>query len=145
MPLSEHGGLVSCGLQKFWERLLGSIEVVPIVHEAILVTVLSGDDHCPAWAADGVGAKTLIKKHPLCCQTVDVGGWVGALQPSIICADGVRGMVVTENENDIGLLLGAKGKGRGSKQEEKEYSHDMSGKEGIISSSRRRASDSDPA
>ena len=79
MPLAEHRGLVTRSLQEFREGLLRSIKVIPVVHKAVLVAVLAGNDDSPAGTADGIRAKTFMKNHSLRCQSIDVGGWVGAL------------------------------------------------------------------
>ena len=52
MPLSEHGCLVAYLLQKLGECLLGAIKIISVVHEAILMAVLSGNNDCPAWATN---------------------------------------------------------------------------------------------
>ena len=52
VPLSEHGGLVSRLLQKLGKCLLRTIEIVPVVHKAVLVAVFTSNDHRPARTAN---------------------------------------------------------------------------------------------
>ena len=105
--------------------MLGAVEVVPVVHEAILVAVLAGDDDCPARSADRVGAKAFPEEHALGSQAVDVRRGINALEPAVVGADGVGSVIVAEDEDDVGLL-GAGEKREATGKEEK-HSHGMNG------------------
>ena len=63
-----------------------------------------------------------------------MGRRVRALQPAIIGADRMRRMIVTENENNIRLLLSSEGNEAGSEPEGNKDSHDRSKEVEIFSS-----------
>ena len=102
---AEEGGLVACFSQHFWKDGLVPIEAVAIVHEAILVAMLSGQDDGATGPTNGIGAKAFFKNHSLRSKLVDFGSGVQRFQPTFISPDGLGGMVVREDENDIGSLL----------------------------------------
>ena len=70
--------------------------------------VLAGQDRGPAGAADRVGHDAAVEPHPLPGQAVDVRRLD---QPAriVVGADGLVGMVVAEDEDDIGGGSGGAG------------------------------------
>ena len=70
-------------------------------------------------------AEALVEEHALGCEAVDVRRGINALEPAVVGADGVRGVIVAEDEDDVGLL------GAGEKREEagkeEKRSHGMDG------------------
>lgn len=104
MPLSNDGCLIAGFAKQFRKRLLRSVEVVSIVHEAIFVAVLSRNDDCAAGTTNGVCAKTILKQHALSRKRVDVWCWVNTFEPTVVSPDCVRSMIIGKDENDIGLL-----------------------------------------
>lgn len=94
VPFSEDCSIVAYFFEELGEGLLVAIELVPVVHEAIVMAVLTGEDDGSAGAADGVGAEAVFEKHSLRGELIDVGCRVDALEPALVCADGVRGVIV---------------------------------------------------
>src|SRR5262249_38279725 len=79
--------------------------------DAVLVTVLAGENGGPARRADGVGAEAVSKANAARRDAVDVGGLIDATP---IGGDGVRGMVIRHDVQDVGLRTSRSGKaGRG--------------------------------
>ena len=101
VPLAEDGGLVTVFLQEFGKGLLTAIETVAIGHKAVEVTVLTGQDHCTAGAADGIGHKTVLEAHSLTGDAVYIWSLVAV---GTICTDSLVTVVIRENEQDVGGL-----------------------------------------
>ena len=76
------------------------------------MAVLAGQDHRPARGADGVGYRTAGEAHPLSRQLIQVWSVVPG-ETAAIGTDGVGGVIVGEDKQDIGSgrfhfpLLGA--------------------------------------
>ena len=67
--------------------------------------MLAGLDHCSAGTTDRVGAETVLKKHALSREFIDLWGGIDRLQPAIVSADCIWGMVIRKNKDDIWTLL----------------------------------------
>ena len=102
---SVEGGVVACGAKNFWEDLLVPVKGVSVVHEAIFMAVLSAHDDGAGGTADGVGAERVFEEHAVSGELVDFRGGVDGFEPAIVGADGVGGVVVGEEEDDVGALL----------------------------------------
>ena len=102
MALSIDRCLVASFLQEFRENLLVPVKSVPVIHEPVLMTVLSTHDDGTARTTDGVGAETFFKEHSFCSELIDFRSGVDGLEPPVVRADGVGCMVVCKEKDDIG-------------------------------------------
>ena len=98
MPLSDHGGLVTCLLEEFGEGLLRAVEVDPVVDDAVDMAVFSSEDDGPAGSADRVGAEAVVKSHAPLGDAIEVGRFVDF---AAVATHGVRGVVVGHDEDDV--------------------------------------------
>ena len=73
MPLPNHGGLVACSLEQFWEGLLSAIEFVSVAAETVDVRVLAGLYNRPHRTTNAVSYVTSIESKPLPSKPIDVG------------------------------------------------------------------------
>jgi hypothetical protein len=64
VPFSEVRSAVAVLLRDSGEGLLVVIKFTPIVHEAILLTVLSGEDYGPTGSADAIDTGAVSKSIP---------------------------------------------------------------------------------
>lgn len=94
VPFSKERSFVACFLKEFGKGLLIAIEVIPVVHEAIVMAMLSGEDDGAARAADRVCAEAILEKHALRGELIDIWRRVDAFEPAIVGADCVRGVIV---------------------------------------------------
>ena len=101
MALAIDGGLVAGLLEELREGLLVPVEGVAVVHEPVLVAVLARLDDGPAGSAYGVRAETVLKEHALGGELVYVGRGVDGLEPTVVGPDGVRRVVVREDEQNV--------------------------------------------
>lgn len=102
--LAIQSGMVAGSAQDFGENLLVPIEAIPVVHEAIDVAVFATHDDGAGRAADRVGAEGIFKEHAVGGQLVDFWGRVDGFEPAVVGSDGVGGMVVGEEEDNVGFL-----------------------------------------
>ena len=103
VPLSDDGVGVTRFLKKLGESLLTAIELaIAVVVEAVEVGVLAGLNDGTHGSTDGVRHQTPIKSNALFCQSIHPGG-VQQLALVSVGADGLRGKVIAEDEEDIGL------------------------------------------
>jgi hypothetical protein len=65
------------------------------------MTELACQDHGSTGTTDGVCTEAVLKKHTLAGESINVGSRIDALEPSVVRPDGMTGMIVTENENDV--------------------------------------------
>jgi hypothetical protein len=105
MPFADEGRLIARRLKKLGEGLLRPVKNVGVVANPIEMAVPSSEDGGPARGAYPVGAKAVVKPHTFPGDPVDVRGLVEAAS---ITADGLRGVVVRHDEDDIG-----RGRGKG--------------------------------
>jgi len=101
VPLADDRRLVAGLLEQLGERLLRRVELDAVVDHPVRVAVLPRLDHRPARRADRVRHKTVMEDHPLGGQAVDLGRLVDL---RAVGADRVRGVVVGEDEEDVGPL-----------------------------------------
>ena len=99
MPFADDGGLVANALQE-----LGEVELAIVVARvqgghAVDVIVRAGEDGRAGGAANGIGAKTVVKAHAALGDAVEVGRGVDA---AAIATHGVGRVVVGHNEEDVG-------------------------------------------
>ena len=101
VPLAKDGRLVTGRTEQFGEGRLRTVEAtVGIVVETIQVGVLTRQDRRATRPADRVRDDAPVETHPLPGQAIDVRG---VDQPArvVIGTDGLVGMVVAENEDDV--------------------------------------------
>ena len=101
VPLADHRGLVTGGLQEFRERRLGPVEDgVGVVVETVPVGILAGQDHRAARAADGVRDQRPVEAHAFPGDPVDIRG-LDEFPLVAVGADGLVGMVIGVDEDDV--------------------------------------------
>ena len=110
MPLADEGRLIARRPKKLGEGLLRPVKNLGVVAYPVEMAVLSSEDSGPARSAYPVGAKAVVNPHPFPGDPVDVRGPVEAAS---ITADGLCGVVVRHDEDDIG-----RGRGEGDLAEE---------------------------
>ena len=110
MVFAYKAGLVTVGLHVLGQRGLALIEAGKFV-DAVDVRVFAGPDNGPTGRADGVGDEGVGKAHAFAGETVEVGRWGDFCEASAVCADGVGGVVVRHDEEDVGPVFA-----RGEKQ-----------------------------
>ena len=98
VPLADHARVIARRLEVLRHRGLRAVEAVEGRH-AVEVAVLAGEDRRPAGAADRVDAEAVVEPHARLGQAIEVGRLV---HPAAIGADGVRGVVVAHDEQDVG-------------------------------------------
>ena len=82
------------------------------------MAVLTGENTGAGRATDGVSTKGILKDGSARCQSVDVGSRGDFGEVAAVCRDGSQGVVVREEEKDIGLLgNGQSGRAKGEKGE----------------------------
>src|SRR5690606_30878607 len=75
------------------------------------VAVFTRLNDCPAGSADGVGDEDVVERHPLLCQTVEIGRLVDL---RTVGPDRMRGVIVAEYEDDVRTLACLRGGGGGA-------------------------------
>ena len=85
--------------------MLMAVEPVAVGSKAVDVGILAGLDDRPHWATDGIGDKTATKEHALLGELVDVWCADDVFEVAAIGTDGLVGVVVCEDEDDVGLLV----------------------------------------
>ena len=101
VPLADDRRLVAGAVQQLGERDLRAVEpAVGVVVEAVAVGVFPGQDRGPAGPADGIRHDAAVESHPFPGQAIDVRRLD---QPAriVVSADGLIGMVVAEDEEDV--------------------------------------------
>ena len=106
MVLANNGGVVSSGLEGFWESPLFLVEdsAIVILHESIDVTVFGCDDNCSGGTTQRVSNQGVVEAHalvgkPVDVRCVDMGSTIGT--------DSLHGVVVGHHEEDVWSLIGA--------------------------------------
>ena len=102
VPFADHGRLVSRLLHLRREILSLGGEVAVEIEHAVGLRILAGDDAGPAGCADGVVAVDPVETHPVLGQGVDVGRGIQPGQAAAVSADGLGGMIIGHDEQDIG-------------------------------------------
>ena len=119
VPLADDGGLVPGLLEKLREGELGAVEDgIRIIVEPVHVRILAGQDDGAAGSADGIGDEGAIETHAFLGDAVDVRRLV-QLPRVAVGADGLIGMVIGEDEDDVGLLGGSGGQESADQTEKK--------------------------
>ena len=100
VPLADHGGLVAGALEFLGDVIALGVERLFEGVDAVLVAVLAGEDGGAAGRADRVGAEAVGEAHAAVGDAVDVRRLVDA---AAVGGDGVGGVVVGHDEEDVGL------------------------------------------
>ena len=103
MPLSNHRGLVSRGLEQFGKRLLVSVELVTVGDKAIQVAVLASLNHSSTGATNRVGHIAALKSHSPFRDSIHVRCYYSR---RIVGTERLLAVIIGENENDVGLSIG---------------------------------------
>ncbi len=92
-------GLVASLLEELGEGDLGAVEAtVVIVVEAVEVRIFAGEDAGATGPAEGIRRQATVEAHAFGGDAVDVGGFV---QAGAVGADGLVGVVVAEDEDNV--------------------------------------------
>ena len=102
VPFAEEGGVVASGLEELGEGGLGTVEELVEAGDAVFVGVFSGEDGGAGGGAEGVGGEGVLEAHPFFGEAVK-GGGLDVFVP--VATEGLAGVVVGENEDDVGLWL----------------------------------------
>ena len=101
MPFSEYSSPVADLLQELGEGHLPGVETVTVSFEAVFVAVLARKNTGPAWPADRIGAEVSFEDGAFPGNPVNIRGLVD-FRP--VSRDGLGGMIVREDEYDVGLF-----------------------------------------
>ena len=101
MQLSKHGCLVARFLKKLREGHIGRVKRKVIVHLAIQVGKLSGQDRSSTWRTDGIGHGGIGKQHPHRGDPINIWSFY---QVIAVSQNGLISMVIRHNKNDIRTL-----------------------------------------
>ena len=106
VDLADHHGLVAVLLQDFLKLLLVMVEAVTVGVFAVHVTVLAGQQRGATGSADRVPHVATIEANAVAGDAIDVGGGVERLQASTVGSDGLVGVIVAEDPDDVGSAGG---------------------------------------
>jgi hypothetical protein len=114
MPLPDHRGLVTRLPELHREKLLLGSDLAVEVENPISLGVLPGDDAGPGGRADRVVGERAGEAHPASRQRIDVGCRIEPGQAPPVGPDGLGGVVVGHDEQDVraSLLRGVRGRGQ---------------------------------
>ena len=101
VELAKHGRLVASLLKELGKGDVGGIEGEIVVDFTVEVGVLAGEDGGTAWRTDGVGHRGIGKAHAHLGYAVNVGG---LYQSIAVGRDGLVGMVIRHDKDDVGSL-----------------------------------------
>jgi len=101
MPFAENSCLVACLMQDPGAGKLGGVKTLPKPVQSVLVAVFSCKNGGPAGGTNGIGAIDIGKSHPFFSQPVYVHGGSFFCKDPSIAADGLGGMVVCHDEQDV--------------------------------------------
>lgn len=119
VPFADEGGLVTGLLEAFGEGDLGAVEGLLVGALAVGVAVESGEEGGARGGADGVSAEEVAHEHAFCGEAVDVGCGVSG---GAVGGDGLSGVVVGEDEDDVGWCCCGLSEGGGGEEEGEEES-----------------------
>ena len=104
MPLPDHGCLIAIGTEHFCHIVALWVHGIGQGLYAIEVTILAGEDAGAAGSTDRVGDEAVVELHSSGGNSVDVRGLVYL---AAIGADGMGGVIVGHDEDDVRTLLGS--------------------------------------
>ena len=118
MPLADDGRLVARALQHLGKGRLAAVEATEVVvHEAILVAVLAGQNGGARRTADGVAAIGSLKQQAFPGDAVDVGSRRDLfVATALVCRDGLQRVIVGEDEENVRALGGSQRHQRGDEK-----------------------------
>ena len=105
MTLAINGRLIASLSKNLGEDLLIPVETIAVVHEAILVAVLPGQNNGSARSANRVRAEAFLEKHALIGELIDVGSWIDRLQPAVVGANRMGCVIITKDKEDVGSFV----------------------------------------
>ncbi len=100
MPLAEERGLIPCRLEVLGKETDGITFRSLIVHDPVMVHVLSGEDRCPAGRAQGGADEGIPQMGPLLGQAVEVWRFeeLGCFRHE---PQEVEAVIVAKDEDDV--------------------------------------------
>ena len=99
VELAKHRRLIPCILKELGKGDVGGVEGKVVVDFTVEVGMLASEDGGATWRANRVGHRGIRKAHAHLCDAVNVGGLDKAIA---IGRDGLVGMVICHNKNDVG-------------------------------------------
>jgi len=72
VPFADHSSFVTDPLQQLGESLLTTIELQPIIGNAVYMAVFASQNHRPAGRADRIRAEAVIEAHTFFGESVEV-------------------------------------------------------------------------
>ena len=123
VPLADHGGLIARLSQQLRECGLGTVERgVRVIREAVDVIVGPREDCRAARPADRIRDEAAVEAHAFLGEPVDVRG-LDQLPLVAVGADGLVGVVVGIDEDDVRALGFGGEDGRAKQQQGEETGH----------------------
>ena len=104
VPFADHGSVVPCPLHFLGEVLALRLDAPAEIVRPTSVGILPGYYGGSTGGADGIRAKGVLEEHALLGQAIDGGCGVQFGEATTVGPDGLRGMVVRHDEQDIWLL-----------------------------------------
>ena len=101
MPFSNHSGLITLFLQKFWKGLLLPVKPLPIGELSVQMAVFPRENNRPTRSTNRVGDKGTVKKHAILGNTINVRGFIPI---GTISRNGLIGMIIGKDEEYIQWL-----------------------------------------
>src|SRR5690554_481867 len=104
MPFAEKSGFITGFLKEFGKGRLRAVKGFTIHPKPVDMAVLSGKYDCPAWSANRVCTVIVVKKGSIVSNPIDVRSGSQLANGMLIGTDGLSSMVVSHDENNIGLF-----------------------------------------
>ncbi len=98
MPFADNGCTIARRTQLIDEGGLSRVERRGQCGDLIHVTVRASQDAGPAWSAQRIGGKAVLETDAVSCDLVDARS---SVDRRAVATDGVSGVVVTQDEDDI--------------------------------------------
>ena len=106
VPFADDGGFVAICLQYLRQGLLRAVETFrPVLHETVLVTMLTRKDGGTARTGNGVAAVVILENRSFVSDTVDIRSRSDLADGMPVNAHCLTGMVVAHDENDVRALI----------------------------------------
>ena len=102
MPFSNDGRLVSRLTHENGKGLSAGWNVPGQIEYSIVVWVLTGNDTGPAWRANGIHAKGVVKHHPSSRKSIELGGRIQRLQHRSVGSHRLGGVIIRHDEKNVG-------------------------------------------
>jgi hypothetical protein len=100
VPFPNERRLIACLLKHLGKESSALGHWALIVHHAMMMHILTGQDRGPAWAAEGGGHKSMAQVHAPGCHPIQVGG-LEKVRTLIHETHEIIAVIVTQDEDDV--------------------------------------------